>query len=230
MSSNYLESDMIDYLKRWRALFANGDQIEARNFLHERIQTYKAEFHSIKLGINPERRDRFLIYAITFRGLLDYMDSLETFPDCDWCRKPKCVEKTWVQLCNSKDRMRFVRRFYKNETIDWVIESIDDLEQIIERKMGKRLYMSIDVEVEKELCNICGNDIRSCSHIVGNIYDGSICTKVPQNPKKGAVALVDKPADPRCCVWPWNTKDEGDTLVNTCTILTWFTVDDFMYE
>lgn len=230
MPSDDTEDGVVNCTKEWQALFAKGDRIEAKNLLLDKIRTYKTEFHKIKSGIDPERRDRYLIFAVLFRGLLDYVELMDTFPENGWCKKPKCIEEAWRHLCDSKDRMRFVSRFYKNETVEGVIKSIEYIEQIIENKLGKGLYMSIDVTAEKELCSVCGNDTRSCSHIVGKIYDGNICMMIPQNLKERAVALVENPADPRCRIWPWNTRDEGDTLENECVVLTWFSVDDFMSE
>ena len=182
------ENEVVNYLREWQTLMSKGDRIKAKNLLQEKIRKYKTEFQRIESGVDPERRDKFLISAILFRGLLDYMELLETFPEYDWCKKPKCIENAWTQLCNSKDRMRFISQFYKNETIELVIKSIECIEQIIQRKLGKGLYMSIDVTAEMELCNICGNDTRTCSHIVGKIYDGTICMTVPKNFRNSAVA------------------------------------------
>jgi hypothetical protein len=181
---------------------SKGDRIEAKNLLQETIRKCITKFQRIEPGINPEKRDKLLIFAILFRGLLDYLELLETLSAHDWYKKPKFVEKAWIQLCDCKDRLRYVSRFHSNRTIDTVIKSIEYTEQTFEKNFDNGLYLSIDVTAEKELCNICRKDIRTCSHIVGRIYDGNICKPMPQNLRGRAVALVENPADPRCRIWP----------------------------
>ena len=225
-----LENEVANCLKEWQIFISKGDQVRAKNLLQKAIRRYKAKYQKIGPGVNPKERNKLLIFAIIFRGLLDYLELLNTLAIHDWYKKPKCVEKAWIQLCDCKDRLRYISRFYNNGTVESVIKSIGSIEQIFEKIFGKGLYMSIDASAEKELCNICGNDIRTCSHIEGEIYDGNICVPIPQNLRGRAVALVENPADPRCRIWPWNSRDEGDTIVNECTILTCFSVDDFINE
>lgn len=225
-----LEKEVVTHLKEWRIFISSGDQVGAKNLLQEAIGRYKTEYQRIGRGVNPKERNELLIFAILLRGLLDYSELMNILTTHDWYKKPQCIEKAWIQLCDCKDRLRYASRFYNCETVELVIKSIGSIEQMFERNFGKGLYMSIDVSAEKELCNICGNDIRACSHIVGEMYDGDVCVTIPQNLREGAVALVENPADPRCRIWPWNSREEGDTIVNECTILTCFSVDDFMNE
>lgn len=228
MSFDDSENEVINYPEEWQTSMSKEDRVKAKNLLQEGIRKYKTEFQRIESGVNPEKRNKILVFAILFRGLLDYLELLETLSANDFYKEPKCIERAWIQLCDCKDRMRYVSQFYNNGTAESVIKSVEYIEQMFEKKFGKGLYLSIDVTAEKELCNICGNDTRICSHIAEKIYDGIICMPIPQDFRGGAVALVENPADPRCRLWPWNTRDEGDALVNKCVILTCFSVDDFM--
>jgi hypothetical protein len=228
MSFNDSEIEVINCLKEWNTSISKEDRAKIKNRLQNWIRKYKTEFRGIGLGINPERRNEILICAILFQGILDYLDLLETLSAYDSHKEPIGIERAWIKLCNCKDRMIYVSQYYNNKTIESVIQSIKHFGYMFEEKFGKGLFLSIEATAEKELCNICGNDTRTCPHITGKIYDGIICITIPQDLKGRAVALVENPADPRCRIWPWNTKDEGDSLVNKCTILTCFSVDDFM--
>ena len=86
--------------------------------------------------------------------------------------------------------------------------------------------MSPEIMIEKEYCRICKDDARACLHIPGRLYDGKMCSTIPQHPQILSVSMVTIPQDPRCRVWPWQMKDNKEFHA---TVMTLFKIDDWLH-
>lgn len=51
--------------------------------------------------------------------------------------------------------------------------------------------------------------MRACEHITRRIYSGRICEKVLHRRKAigNHILITERPADPRCRLWPWQNPD-----------------------
>lgn len=172
--------------------------------------------------------NKILISAILFRGLQEFVYLKERMRDKEWNKSNKEVEYNWIILQDCKDRLEFAYQYLtETEIIDIVLNEIQLIDKIFEVYFGIGKYISPEIKIKKSVCNICNQDVRSCNHISGRIYNGKICYGLPDDPLIRAVSLVDVPRDLRCRIWDWQV--EGTIVKNVC-LMTFFTVDDFLNQ
>lgn len=176
-----------------------------------------------------EIRGKVLIFGILFRGLENFINLKKKTKSSIWFKNTKLVENLWVELCDCNDRFNYVSNYLSGDELDWIRSQTTNLERKIELHFGKGQYSSIAIRAKNIECNICGNDLRSCNHINGAIYDGKLCTGFATNIiNVDHIALVKIPKDLRCRLWPWNMeKTENAHLRIKGTALTCFRLDDF---
>lgn len=176
-----------------------------------------------------EIRDKALFFGILFRGLENFINLKKKTNSSIWFKNTSLVEKLWVELCDCKDRFDYVSNYLGGDALDWIRSEITNFEKKFELYFGKGRYSSSAFRAKKIECSICGNDMRSCNHLSGAIYDGKMCKGIVTDiANVDHVALVENPADPRCRLWPWNAKkNEDSSLTISGIMLTSFRLDDF---
>lgn len=81
------------------------------------------------------------------------------------------------------------------------------LESLEDKLFPPQSYVSAGFVADKIDCTICGERYAKCEHLRGKAYMGQFCDVIHRNPRGDHVALVDTPADKRCRVISFKTKD-----------------------
>jgi len=179
----------------------------------------------------PEEAGSFLTSAlylsVFFRALYDFACLISITSVPNWSQSEASLETAWEKLCDCKDRFAFARPRIMGPLRDIVASNLAEIDDFYNTNFGQGWYMSPELLVKRELCSICRQDMRTCSHISGRVYSGQICFAVADSDgiELTAGAIVRVPHDPRCRVWPWQMKNSEALGIK---ILSFFRIDDFM--
>lgn len=171
--------------------------------------------------------NNFLILAITFKAFEDYAEMGKITIQVKWDQDNSNLEAVWLKLWDSKDRLDSVRGRIQSDIVERIYSNLEDLLDQYRQNFGNGLYASPEILIKKEVCSICKNDIRACSHIKGRWYDGNICRGIAVDIEMKTISLVTVPRDPRCRMWPWREKEDR---VFEMAVLTLFQVENFLND
>jgi hypothetical protein len=179
---------------------------------------------------NEEFYNKLLVLMIFFKGLKEYTEIAKITKNRKWHQNNDIVEALWMKMLDCKERLEFVSAHYTCQILERVLRDLYGLKEFFRQVFGDGNYISPGIICERYLCTICQKDTRACSHIAGRLYNGEICYYQPINEIPNHIAIVKIPKDLRCRIWPWRCKDnpDGESIVCNCTILTTFSVDDFL--
>lgn len=82
-----------------------------------------------------------------------------------------------------------------------------ELEQIEGHMFPPQVFTSAGFVSDWVDCSICGEQYAKCEHLRGKPYMGEFCEVIHRNPRADHVAVVKHPADKRCRVVSFNTKE-----------------------
>lgn len=86
-------------------------------------------------------------------------------------------------------------------------QRLDDLEALETTLFPPQVFMSAGFIAERLDCSICGDRYSDCEHLRGRPYMGRFCEVIHRNPQGDHAAIVDRPADKRCRLLSFKTKD-----------------------
>ncbi|MBE8969208.1 hypothetical protein IQ277_24195 [Nostocales cyanobacterium LEGE 12452] len=216
------------YFHDWYKSIINKKYERAKKLCINFIKFCKTTIKLSSWGELNINYNKVLISAILFRGLQEFVYIKERTKNKKWNKSNKEVEYNWIILQDCKDRLDFAYQYLtETEIIDNVLNEIQLIDKLFKVSFGIGKYISPEILIKKSVCNICNEDVRSCNHISGRIYNGKVCYGLPVDPSIRAVSLVDVPRDLRCRIWGWQI--EGTMLKDVC-IMTSFAVDDFLNQ
>jgi len=70
-----------------------------------------------------------------------------------------------------------------------------------------QVFFSAGLIVESSFCSICGTEYGECIHVIGRPYMGQLCRRILKNVTPDHVAIVSEPANKRCRVVSFTSKD-----------------------
>ncbi len=160
----------------------------------------------------PENDDKsiVLILAIGIKAIDDYIEIGEITSTDKWFERNELIEKLWIKLWDCKDRVDYVINNFQGDLFALVSKKLNELHNEFINVYGSGIYASPEFLIKKETCSICKLDVRACTHISGQIYNGIICKYVVEDMEMRSISLVTVPKDPRCRAWAWNM--EGRTI------------------
>jgi hypothetical protein len=119
--------------------------------------------------------------------------------------KEEKPENAWDELINAQDALQAAIRAHRGFLhLSKPIKRLDVIEKII---FPPQMFMSSGLLVRTQLCSICGSDYDDCHHVAGRPYMGQFCAIVAEGLEADHVAIVDIPADKRCRVISFETKE-----------------------
>lgn len=86
-------------------------------------------------------------------------------------------------------------------------QRLRELEEIEARIFPPQVFTSAGFVSERLDCSICGERYSKCQHLRGMPYMGEFCEIIHRDPRSDHVAIVKHPADKRCRVVSFRTKD-----------------------
>lgn len=168
-----------------------------------------------------------LLSGILIRGLQDATQLFRLVSTEGWGEDTSKIEDAWRNLCDAQDRISYVSTFTNLTNLTWLIGHLNAVDAEFMRAFGPGIYNSPEILIKKELCSVCGQNIKGCNHIPGHLYDGVHCTGIPKDIELKSVSIVMYPEDRRCRIWPWCFTGENQV---EAPILTIFRLDDFLDE
>lgn len=84
------------------------------------------------------------------------------------------------------------------------LTQLQDLEKLL---FPPQFFLSAGFVSSRLDCSICGKPTSECSHLRGRPYMGQLCEFIHRQPHGDHVALVEVPADKRCRMVSFKTKD-----------------------
>jgi hypothetical protein len=82
-----------------------------------------------------------------------------------------------------------------------------DLQGMEKLLFPPQVFMSAGFLSSRLDCSICGQSTSDCDHLRGRPYMGQLCEFIHRQPQGDHIALVEVPADKRCRVVSFQTKD-----------------------
>jgi hypothetical protein len=86
-------------------------------------------------------------------------------------------------------------------------QRLRDLEQLERQIFPPQVFVSAGFVSKRVDCSVCGKGYSKCEHLRGMPYMGQFCEVVHRNIQGDHVALVETPADKRCRVVSFKTKE-----------------------
>jgi hypothetical protein len=215
LSNNSIEfkAILLEFIEIWFGLTLGNQYKQAEKICTDFITEYGSAFKMLTLRVVSDEYNLLFICLIFVKGLQDYNQLLVMTENVDWHQDCSTVELSWIKLCDCRERIKYSSQCFKGQIIEEITKKLDDLEDFYPNAFEETNYISSGIIVDKYLCNICSEDVRSCCHINGNLYGGKICNYKPINPRFDHVALVKVPKDPRCRIWPWNIQYDDNGKV-----------------
>jgi hypothetical protein len=225
-----LDADTSIMLYEYRVFMKNKQYTRAGKLCERFIRKWIKVWRRRVINNNEKFYNKLLVFMIFFEALKEYTEIVKITKNRKWHQNNDIVEVLWMKMLDCKDRLEFVLAHYTCQILERVLTDIYGLNEFFRKVFGDGSYISPGIICEKYLCTICRKDTRACSHIAGRLYNGQICYYQPTNEIFNHIAIVKIPKDPRCRIWPWRLKDnpDGEGVVGDCTILTTFSVDDFL--
>lgn len=84
---------------------------------------------------------------------------------------------------------------------------LKDLERLEGQIFPPQSFVSAGFVARRLDCSICGERYSRCEHLRGKPYMGRFCEVIHRDPRGDHVALVKTPADKRCRIFSFKTKD-----------------------
>ncbi len=84
---------------------------------------------------------------------------------------------------------------------------LKDLERLEGQIFPPQSFVSAGFVAKRLDCSICGDRYSKCEHLRGKPYMGRFCEVIHRDPVGDHVALVETPADKRCRIVSFKTKD-----------------------
>lgn len=176
-----------------------------------------------------EEANELFIFAMVVRTHLDYQKILRNTQDKKWYQDEADIERIWDNLCDLNDRLSYLAGKAEGDTISEMRRKAEIIDNWFSANFGSGLYSSPEMVCKIVECSICSNNIKSCHHIPGRLYDGIRCVEIPKDCELRSVSLVKVPRDKRCRIWPWQLEENDDgTLTSKVKIMSVFRIDDFI--
>lgn len=114
---------------------------------------------------------------------------------CLVCLKEELAEKAWDHLILAENAVKVVARLFGQAENQF--ERLRHLQSIY---FPSQTFMSAGIVIKEATCSICSSDYENCSHILGKIYDGELCSRIVKKGelKEVSVLLGEEPYDRRC--------------------------------
>jgi hypothetical protein len=221
MTSEYSLSDnstkfkiiLLELIETWFDLTSRNQYKQAEKICADFIIEYGSAFKNLTFNVVGDEYNLLFISLIFVKGLQDYNHLLVITENIDWCQNSSTVERSWIKLCDCRERIEYSSQCFKGQAVEEIIKKLDDLGGFFPNAFEENNYISSGIIVDRYLCNICNEDVRACCHVNGNLYGGNICSYKPINSRFDHVALVKVPRDPRCRIWPWNIQYDDNGKV-----------------
>ena len=195
----------------------------AKRSVRSAVNDLKRRLNAAKSG-NAELANKLFYYAVFLRGIYDFVKLCELTKHTNNDVSSKTVEKVWTTLCDCQDRVGYCTPNMRGRMLERINEQLNALQKNIYDKFGPGLYVSPEIISNGMICSICNQDNRSCEHISGRLYNGTMCVLSHNNPRLVASALTERPYDRRCRIWPWQVNNSGFGEV---LLTSFFRLDDF---
>lgn len=182
----------------------------------------------------PLMKKAALIFGICFKALEEFSELISTVSNQNWIYNLNKVRRTWFLLQNCNERFESVLPTlqFEEDLSKFIMNSLQDIEQQINKKYENGLYVSPEVIIENCVCSICKQGVYSCPHIPNQVYNGEICRMIPTAIKPGGgIIITSNPKDKRCRIWEIQDDPDGKgPIAKNVPFLISFRTDDFLYD
>lgn len=215
------------FFNSWRSLHDERKYNECEDLCTSFVDNLKHSYKQKQLK-NKEEYTYAYIFLILAKGLQNIAELVPLTKEAYWPEDNKKTEIIWCKLWEAKERLSYFKNHWLGDDIlSEIIEPLDRLESYFYDTFGVGLYFSTDIIIKKALCSICGQNIKGCEHLAGNIYGGIPCKEIVKDMLFESVSIVRSPYDMRCRIWPWNMKEDRTV---TGMIMSLNTIDSFIFE
>jgi hypothetical protein len=114
-------------------------------------------------------------------------------------------EKAWDRLIDAQ--MATLDALRAHHAFGEYVSNAERLRKIEQLVFPPQVYFSAGLTVGMSVCSICGSEYGHCSHVLGMPYMGELCRRILKDVTPDHVAIVTEPANKRCRVTHFTTKD-----------------------
>ncbi len=228
LSESTIEEFCGQAIQDWQQAYAAKNYELAEKQITEALLSLKPIYRDKIFGETSDYYTYTYLCLIYFKGVEDLLQLVKLTSDIYWPEDHKKTEGIWYLLWDAIDRLEYFDTRYSDRSLcKTLLEQLRQLESNFYDLFGRGLYASPEIIIKKSNCTICGQNIKSCMHIPGNIYNGLPCKEKAEDISFRGCALVNSPHDMRCRIWPWNMKKDNTFEVR---IMNLNAIDDFINE
>ena len=211
-NSASLEEYCNNFFISWKLLFGEQKYQACYDLSKSVIDILKPLYRNRLYGESPEAVEGYnfaYLFLILAKSLEDLIELVDLTKDGTWTNDNKLVEVIWDKLWDAKERLdKFKSHCTEGGVLDGIYDQLEKLESDFREIFGSGIYMSPVLLIKSAECTICGKNIKACSHIPGNLYDGISCKEKVVDFELHGADIVQSPFDMRCRIWPWNFTKE----------------------
>lgn len=129
--------------------------------------------------------------------------------------KSKLYYEAWCQLEGAEIDLSFLKRHFLVTKETYKLKFIERTIQNMQVLFPYRLFASSEIVAKRKLCSTCKKEIsirNPCGHIVGEIYNGEMCSREVVEADVLGMALVENPVNKYSVMFLTNeeTKEKND--------------------
>jgi hypothetical protein len=208
-SASEIENFCNGFYGAWREAYMQNKYITCLTLVTDFIKTLKPVYNERSFGEDGVLYTYIYVFLILSKGLGDVAELAENTQEKTWSQDNKKTEAIWYKLWDAKERLDYFQTHcLESEFLSDLAAQLKELENFFYQTFGRGIYASPEIIIKKATCNVCGQNIKACSHIPGNIYDGIPCKEKVEEMEFRTISLVQSPHDMRCRMWPWNMTED----------------------
>lgn len=150
------------------------------------LQLIKKDF---VINGNQEEAKRIWIFQTVVKVHILYREAFEFI-------KNRKYYDGWCKLEEVEIEIGFLKKHFKYNETEYLLYHIEKTTNNLQVLFPYKLFVSSEILIKEEICNICNKKVSvrtPCGHIVGEIYDGELCTRTISKCSLLGCALVTNP-------------------------------------
>ena len=116
--------------------------------------------------------------------------------------QPDCA---WDELINAQySSLGAIRAHSGFSHLEPRVHQLEAIEKLV---FPPQVFLSVGIDVNEVECSICNASYYECDHVKGRPYMGQLCELIIKKASLNEVSIVEEPADKRCRVTHFDSKD-----------------------
>lgn len=153
-----------------------AEELRAVNALARReLKAEEVYIFTVKLCDNEVDRDGERFTTQTLAELSELFVGKTGIFDHQWSTQGQTARIYRTRLCTERRKTAAGDDYCYLKAWAYLLRTEKNADLIAEIEGGIKKEVSVGVSVGRSVCSVCGQDIASCGHERGRVYDGTLC-------------------------------------------------------